>query len=213
MHLHFVEDFKLDSLFNCTKRAIMGAVAAGMSSNKSVMGGGQRDTFIPKGFRQSIGSNGYGHTSKNVEHQVLEATDINPRSIKNVQEYAISAYVTPNLGYGHPDAEAQHFMYEVVLDVAVPYTGDVLHLHFFGKDRAGAGDIDSVIPAQWLLAKVNLHVAALDNHANVWVLQEYIQQVADVVLSDREVRQGLWKLRLQMQEYRSAAAVSLYNAE
>ena len=211
MHLHFVEDFKLDSLFNCTKRAIMGAVAAGMSDNKSVMGGGQRDTFIPKG-RPSIGSNGYGHTSKNVEHQVLEATEADPRSIKNVQEYAISAYITPNLGYGHPDASAQHFMYEVVLDAAVPYTGDVLHLHFFGKDRAGAGDIDSVIPAQWLLAKVNLHVAALDNHANVWVLQEYIQQVADVVLSDREVRQGLWKLRLQMQEYRSPA-VYLHNAE
>ena len=212
MHLHFVEDFKLDSLFNCTKRAVMGAIDAGMSSTKPAVDCGQRDPFRPKGAIR-VGSNGYGHTSKNVEFQVLEATDINPRSIKNVQEYAISAYITPNLGYGHPDASAQHFMYEIVLDIAVPYTGDILHLHFFGKDRAGAGDIDNVIPAQWLLAKVNLHVSALDNHANVWVLQEYIQQVADVVLSDREVRQGLWKLRLQTQEYRSAAAVSLYNAE
>lgn len=212
MQLHFVEDFKLDSLFNCTKRAIIGAVAAGMSNNKSVMGGGQRDTFIPKGFRQSIGSNGYGHTSKNVEHQVLEATEADPRSIKNVQEYAISAYITPNLGYGHPDASAQHFMYEVVLDVAVPYTGDVLHLHFFGKDRAGSGDMEFT-PARWLLTKANLHVAALDNHANAWVLQEYMQKVAESVLSDMEVRQGLWKLRLQMQENRGTAAVSLYNAE
>lgn len=211
MHLHFVEDFKLDSLFSCTKRAITGAVAVGMSNNKSVMGGGQRDTFIPKG-RPSIGSNGYGHTSKNVEHQVLEATEADPRSIKNVQEFAISAYVSPLLGFGHPDLEAQHFMYEVCIDIGVPYTGDILHLSFFGKDLAGSGDMEFT-PARWLLTKANLHVAALDNHANVWVLQEYIQQVADVVLSDREVRQGLWKLRLLMQENRSAVAVSLYNAE
>ena len=211
MQLHFVENYKLDSLFACTKRAITGAIAVGMSDTRPAVDCGQRDPFRPKGILR-LGSNGYGNTSKNVEFQVLEATDVDPRSIKNVQEYAISAYVTPNLGYGHPDAEAQHFMYEVVLDMAVPYTGDVLHLHFFGKDRAGASDIDNAIPAHWLLTKVDLQVAALDNHANVWILQEYIQQVADVVLSDMEVRQGLWKLRLQMQENRSAAAVSLYNA-
>lgn len=212
MHLHFVEDYKMDSLFGCTKRAIMGAIAVGMSDTRPAVDCGQRDPFRPKGIIR-VGSNGYSHTSKNVEFQVLEATDTDPRSSKNVQEYAISAYVTPNLGYGHPDAEAQHFMYEVVLDMAVPYTADVLHLHFFGKDRAGAGDLDNAIPAHWLLTKANLQVAALDNHANAWILQGYIQKVADVVLSDMEVRQGLWKLRLQMQENRSAAAVSLYNAE
>ena len=212
MQLHFVENYKLDSLFACTKRAITGAIAVGMSDTRPAVDCGQRDPFRPKGIIR-VGSNGYGNTSKNVEFQVLEATDTDPRSIKNVQEYAISAYVNPNLGYGHPDAEAQHFMYEIMLDMAVPYTGDVLHLHFFGKDRAGASDIDNAIPAHWLLTKVDLQVAALDNHANVWILQEYIQKVADVVLSDMEVRQGLWKLRLQMQENRSAAPISLYNAE
>lgn len=211
MQLHFVENYKLDSLFACTKRAITGAIAVGMSDTRPAVDCGQRDPFRPKGIIR-VGSNGYGNTSKNVEFQVLEATDTDPRSIKNVQEYAISAYVTPNLGYGHPDAEAQHFMYEIMLDMAVPYTGDVLHLHFFGKDRAGASDIDNAIPAHWLLTDVDLQVAVLDNHANVWILQEYIQQVADVVLSDMEVRQGFWKLRLHMQENRSAAAVSLYNA-
>lgn len=201
MHLHFVEDFKLDSLFGCTKRAIMGAVAVGVSNNRSSSVDGQYDPFSIN-RRSRIGSNGYGHTSKNVEYQVLEATEVDPRSIKSVQEFAITAYISPLLGLGHPDPEAQHFMYEVSIDIAVPYTGDILHLSFFGKDLAGSGDMEFT-PARWLLTRVNLQVAALDNHSNVWVLQEYAQKVAESVLSDMEVRQGLWKLRLLMQENRN----------
>lgn len=205
MQFHTVENYKLDSLFSTTKKAILGAIAVGLNDqrgSRTGLVGGERI----RGRRILPGS-GYSNTSKNAEYQVLEATAADPRSIKGVQEFAITAHVEPAIGFGHMDTEVQQFMYAIHLDVAAPYSEDILRASFHGRDNVLGNNLEQT-EARWILTMCKLELSSLDNPANAWVLDEYLRLLPEVVLSDLEVRQGLLKLRLKMQENRSWSGVS-----
>lgn len=205
MQFHTVENYKLDSLFSTTKKAILGAIAVGLNDQRGSRTGCVGEQPV-RGRRIMCGP-GYSYTSKNAEYQVLEATAADPRSIKGVQEFAITARIDPAIGFGHMDTEIQQFMYAVHLDVAAPYCGDIVHISFYGRDNVLGNNLEQT-EARWILTMCNLELSSLDNPANAWVLDEYLRLLPEVVLSDLEVRQGLLKLRLKTQENRSWSGVS-----
>lgn len=203
LRLHTVENYKPESLFETTRNAILGAITSGMDSHdfhKSRVRP-RRDTFSPKGLLNIGRSNDACHTSKNIEFQVLEATETEAISISAVQEFAISASVDAMLGYGCHDPAGQMFTYSIDLQIAVPYDGEIFTARLYCNDILAA-DGDRDCSARWVLTNSNVNVAAIRNQQNVWVLYEYLQKLIPEVMMSKDVMGNLRRYRHTLQTTR-----------
>lgn len=203
LRLHTVENYKPESLFETTRNAILGAITSGMDSHtfhKSYVRP-RRDTFSPKGLLNIGRSNDACHTSKNIEFQVLEATETEAISISAVQEFAISASVDAMLGYGCHDPAGQMFTYSIDLQIAVPYDGEIFTARLYCNDVSAADD-NRDCSARWILTNSHVNVAAIRNQQNVWVLYEYLQKLIPEVMMSKDVMGNLRRYRRTLQTTR-----------